>query len=77
MSARKSLYTIHIHPMSGSFEWRLYNADMTAHLIGGVCSSYAAAQRESREALRVRIEYPENFTHEKAANVMTHAAAQN
>ena len=66
-NASKSLYEIRILPNGPrDFEWRLY-FQMTAIVAAGCATSATAAQREARAALRIRIEYPEHFTNEKAA----------
>lgn len=75
LNARKRLYETRIIPHGPrDYEWRLY-AGMTVICAAGVADSAASAQREAKEALRVRVEYPEHFTHEKAASVIAHAAA--
>lgn len=65
--ARKSLYAIRYFPANPGVEWRLYTADLSTILIGGFEKNDASAKREAGNALRVRIEYPEHYTHEKAA----------
>lgn len=65
--ARKSLYAIRYFPANPGVEWRLYTADLRHILIGGFCTSNASAKRDAENALRVRIEYPEHYEHEKAA----------
>lgn len=62
--ARKSLYAIRYFPATPGVEWRLYTADMRRILIGGFCKNAASARRDADNALRVRIEYPEHYTHE-------------
>jgi hypothetical protein len=62
--ARKSLYAIRYFPAQPGTEWRLYTADLRTILIGGFCKSAASAKREAENAVRVRIEYPENYAHE-------------
>lgn len=65
--ARKALYVIRYYPANPGVEWRLYTADMRVLLAGGWLNTAAAARRDAENALRLRIEKPERFTHEKAA----------
>ena len=53
---RKRQYTIRVLPDGcGGYEWRLYDAAMTAILAGGFLSTRAAAERDARNALRMRL----------------------
>ena len=64
MNARKSLYAIRIYPQIGSYEWRLYTADLRILLAAGVHLTRHAAEKDAENALRVRVEYPEDYAHE-------------
>ncbi len=67
-NARKGQYKTRVIQMSQrDYEWRLYTADLRAIVAAGWCTSAASARRDMAEALRIRIEYPEHFTNEKAA----------
>lgn len=65
--ARKAEYAIRYFPANPGVEWRLYTADMKTLLAGAWLNTFAAARRDAENALRLRIEKPERFTHEKAA----------
>lgn len=65
--ARKAEYAIRYYPGNPGCEWRLYTADMRVLLAGAWLNTAAAARRDAENALRLRVENPEGFTHEKAA----------
>lgn len=65
--ARKALYVIRYYPANPGVEWRLYTADMKTLLAGAWLNTASAARRDAENALRLWIENPERFAHEKAA----------
>lgn len=62
--ARKSLYVIRYFPATPGMEWRLYTADQKVLLAGAWLNTASAARRDAENALRVRIENPEDYAHE-------------